>query len=110
MSDRHQDLELAAPPERAREIVRNAVAELGWRCLEDEDGALVVREAPRLLADHWPVGIRVSIDAAGERRSALRLWGRQGGFGPFIAEHLKEAMEQFAASLQRLASQSPASA
>jgi hypothetical protein len=103
MSDRHQDLELAAPPDRAREIVREAVAELGWKCLEDEDGALVVRESPRLLLGRWPVGIKVSIADAGGKRSALKLWGRMGGFGPFIAEQLKERMEEFASRLQRQA-------
>jgi hypothetical protein len=111
MSDRHQDLELAAPPEAAREIVREAVAELGWKCLEDDDGALVVRESPRLLLGRWPVGIKVSIvDAdAGGKRSALRLWGRMGGFGPFIAEQLKERMEEFATLLQRQAAAHAAS-
>src|SRR5262249_52021825 len=103
MSDRHQDLELPAAPAEAREIVREAVAELGWKCLEDEDGALVVRESPRLLLGRWPVGIKVSIADAGGRRSALKLWGRMGGFGPFIAEQLKERMEEFALSLRRQA-------
>jgi hypothetical protein len=107
MSDRHQDLELPASPQRAREIVLAATEEIGWRCAEDGDGGLVVREAPRLLTGHWPVGIKVSIAAAGEGRTRLVLWGRQGGFGPFIAEHLKEAMEEFAASLRRLASRDP---
>lgn len=101
MSDRHQDLELPAPPEQAREIIREAVAELGWKCLEDGDGTLVVRESPRLLLGRWPVGIKVSIADAGGRRSALELWGRMGGFGPFIAEQLKERMEEFASLLRR---------
>lgn len=101
MSDRHQDLELAAPPEEAREIVREAVAELGWKCLEDESGALVVRESPRVLLGRWPLGIKVSIADAGGMRSALELWGRMGGFGPFIAEQLKERMEEFASLLRR---------
>jgi hypothetical protein len=101
MSDRHQDLELAAPPEEAREIVLATVADLGWKCLEDEDGTLVVRESPRMLLGRWPVGIKVEVAAAGERRTALRLWGRMGGFGPFIAEQLKERMEEFAISLRR---------
>ncbi len=101
MSDRHQDLELPAPPEQAREIVRETVAELGWKCLEDGDGTLVVRESPRMLLGRWPVGIKVSIADAGGRRSALELWGRMGGFGPFIAEQLKERMEEFASSLRR---------
>jgi hypothetical protein len=109
MSDRHQDLEIAAPPEQAREIVREAVAELGWKCLEDDDGGLVVRESPRLLLGRWPVGIKVSIDDAGGKRSALRLWGRMGGFGPFIAEQLKERMEEFASLLQRQAAAHAAS-
>lgn len=109
MSDRHQDLELAAPPEQVREIVRDAVAELGWKCLEDEDGTLVVRESPRQLLGRWPVGIEVSIADAGGRRSALRLWGRMGGFGPFIAEQLKERMEEFAALLRRQAAAHAAS-
>lgn len=101
MSDRHQDLELPAPPEQAREIVREAVAELGWRCIEDGDGSLVVRESPRLLLGRWPIGIKVSIVDAGGKRSALELWGRMGGFGPFIAEQLKERMEEFASQLRR---------
>ena len=109
MSDRHQDLEIAAPPEQAREIVREAVAELGWKCLEDEDGVLVVRESPRLLLGRWPVGIKVSIAEAGRKRSALKLWGRMGGFGPFIAEQLKERMEEFALLLQRQAAAHSAS-
>ncbi len=109
MSDRHQDLELAVPPQRAREVVREAVAQIGWRCVEDEDGSLVVREGAGLLADHWPIGIKVSIETVGERRSALRMWGRQGGFGPFIAEQLKEAMEEFAAAVRRVAVKSPSS-
>src|ERR1700759_2988358 len=103
MSDRHQDLELAAPPEEAREIVRETVADLGWKCVEDEDGTLVVREAPRVRLGRWPLGIKVEVTAAGERRTALRLWGRMGGFGPFIAEQLKERMEEFAVSLRRQA-------
>ena len=101
MSDRHQDLELPAPPEEAREIVLETVAELGWKCLEDEDGTLVVRESPRLLLGRWPVGIKVEVAEAGGKRTALRLWGRMGGFGPFIAEQLKERMEEFAVSLRR---------
>lgn len=101
MSDRHQDLELPAPPEQAKEIVREAVAELGWKCLEDGDGTLVVRESQRMLLGRWPVGIKVSIADAGPRRSALELWGRMGGFGPFIAEQLKERMEEFASQLRR---------
>src|SRR3954452_6632726 len=109
MSDRHQDLELAAPPEQAREIVRETVAELGWKCLEDEDGALVVRESPRMLLGRWPVGIKVSIADAGGRRSALELWGRMGGFGPFIAEQLKERMEEICSTLQRQGGPHPGS-
>ncbi|HEY2717229.1 MAG TPA: hypothetical protein VGI73_13500 [Solirubrobacterales bacterium] len=109
MSDRHQDLELAAAPEEAREIVREAVAELGWKCLDDEDGGLVVRESPRLLLGRWPVGIKVSIADAGGKRSALELWGRMGGFGPFIAEQLKERMEEFASLLHRQAAAHSAS-
>jgi hypothetical protein len=110
MSDRHQDLELAAPPEEALAIVRKTVADLGWKCLEDEDGSLVVRESPRMLLGRWPLGIKVEVAAAGDRRSALRLWGRMGGFGPFIAEQLKERMEEFAISLRRHAAAHAAAA
>jgi hypothetical protein len=109
MSDRHQDLEIAASPEAAREIVRETVAGLGWTCLEDEDGALVVRESPRVLLGRWPVGIKISIADAGGKRSALKLWGRMGGFGPFIAEQLKDRMEEFASLLRRQAAAHSAS-
>ena len=110
MSDRHQDLELPAPPEEALAIVSETLADIGWKCLEEEDGSLVVRESPRMLLGRWPLGIKVEVAPAGERRSALRLWGRMGGFGPFIAEQLKERMEEFAISLRRHASAHAASA
>ncbi len=97
MSDRHQDLELPVPPEQARETVRRAVAELGWG-LSEEGADLVVRERAGLLSDHWPLGIKVSI-GAGPDGSTLSLWGRMGGFGPFIAERLKETMDEFVARL-----------
>jgi hypothetical protein len=57
----------------------------------------------------WPVGIKVSIADAGGKRSALKLWGRMGGFGPFIAEQLKERMEEFASLLRRQAAAHSAS-
>jgi len=104
MSDRHQDLELAASPERARELVMAAGEDLGWQVLDERD-CLVVREQRRLLGGHWPVGIRVSI-GRGKRdgRSRLSLWGRIGGFGPFVAERLKREMESFEARLRALSS------
>jgi hypothetical protein len=99
MSDRHQEIELAASPEEARESVKRAGEELGWQVSEEGD-CLIVRERPRVLSGHWPVGIRVSVEgAATPRRSLLRLWGRMGGFGPFIAERLKERMEDFESRL-----------
>lgn len=104
MSDRHQDLELAAPPERAREIVKAAGHELGWQVLDESD-CVIVRERRRLLSSQWPVGIRVSIRRANDgKRSRLRLWGRIGGFGPFVAERLKEEMESFEVRLRAMSS------
>jgi hypothetical protein len=104
MSDRHQDLELPAPPERAREIVKAAGAELGWQ-VQDESDCVIVRERRRLLSGQWPVGIRVSIKRASRSgRSRLSLRGRVGGFGPFVAERLKEEMESFESRLRCLSS------
>jgi hypothetical protein len=104
MSDRHQDLELPAPPERAREIVKAAGAELGWQ-VRDESDCVVVRERRRLLSGEWPIGIRISIGGVTDgKRTRLSLWGRIGGFGPFVAERLKEEMESFEDRLRSLSS------
>jgi hypothetical protein len=104
VSDRHQDLELPASPERVREIVRTAGTEMGWQ-VRDESGCVVVRGRRRLLSGEWPIGIRVSIKrGSGRDRSSLSLWGRIGGFGPFVAERLKEEMEAFATLLRSRAS------
>lgn len=104
MSDRHQDLELSASPERAREIVRTAGEELGWQVLDESD-CVIVRERRRLLSGQWPVGIRVSIRRANrDGRARLSLWGRIGGFGPFVAERLKQEMESFETRLRSLSS------
>jgi hypothetical protein len=104
MSDRHQDLELRASPERARELVVAAGEELGWQVVDERDSVLV-RERRRRLSGQWPVGIRVSIARASrEGRSRLRLWGRVGGFGPFVAERLKQEMESFESRLRALSS------
>jgi hypothetical protein len=104
MSDRHQDLELAASPERARELVKAAGEELGWQ-VHDESDCVVVRERRRLLSGQWPVGIRVSIRRAKrDGRTRLSLWGRIGGFGPFVAERLKQEMESFESRLRSLSS------
>lgn len=102
MSDRHQDLELSASPERAREIVKAAGEELGWQVLDESD-CVIVRERSRVLSGEWPVGIRISIGRAKrEGRSLVRLWGRIGGFGPFVAERLKREMESFETRLRAL--------
>jgi hypothetical protein len=104
MSDRHQDLELTVSPGRARAIVRTAGEELGWQVLDESD-CVIVRERRRLLANHWPVGIRVSIGRAKrDGRAKLSLWGRVGGFGPFVAERLKAEMERFEIRLRSLSS------
>jgi hypothetical protein len=101
MSDRHHEIELPTSPEEARASVLRAGEELGWQ-VSEEDDCLIVRERPRVLSGHWPVGIRVSVEsAAAPGRSLLRLWGRMGGFGPFIAERLKEQMEDFESRLPR---------
>lgn len=104
VSDRHQDLELPAPPERVREIVKAAGEELGWQ-VRDESDCMIVRERRRLLSGEWPVGIRISIKRGkGADRSKLSLRGRIGGFGPFVAERLKEEMESFETRLRSLSS------
>jgi hypothetical protein len=101
MSDRHQDLELPAPPERAREIVKAAGADLGWQ-VRDESDCLIIKERRRLLSGEWPIGIRVSFKrASASGRTRVSLWGRIGGFGPFVAERLKDEMETFESRLRR---------
>lgn len=67
-----------------------AVADLGWRILDQEPGRIVVKEvAPKVTSFTWPAQIEILIWAGDDGETVVSLDGEIFGLGPVQSGHLK---------------------
>jgi hypothetical protein len=78
------------PPEQGEQIVRQAIADLGWRVLEDDGRRLVVKEVtPNSISFTWAAKIEVVISEEEDGFTEVALRGSIVGAGPVQSGHLR---------------------
>ena len=95
MSKHGQQFPLEAPPEQALNACRQAVADLGWRLLEQQPWRILAKE-PGVSAAHMTYRAKVTIDVGspeGSSGSVITLNGSNSpGMGPIQSNHLRQQM------------------
>lgn len=102
----YDDFDLLVAPDRALALCRQAVADLGWRVLDQGPDLIRCKEvAVSGFSFNWPAEIQLVVESEAPGVSTVYLDGKIFGLGPIQKSHLQGQMGNLRNRIELLASQ-----